>query len=45
MSSSQGSVNSPMISLEDLNGRFDAYEQSVHGSYMFVQVTLFLENH
>jgi hypothetical protein len=39
MSSARGSVDPPTITLEDLNGRFDAYEQSIHGNYLFVQVS------
>ena len=37
MSSPDGSLDGQMITLEDLKGRFDVYEQSVHAGYLFVQ--------
>jgi len=37
MSSPHGSLDGQMITLEDLKGRFDVYEQSVHAGYLFVQ--------
>ena len=38
MSSVNGPYDTPLIDLEDLNSRFEAYEEGVRSNYLFVNV-------
>lgn len=42
MSSVNNSLDIPVSSLDDLKARFEAYEEGVRGSYLFVSVRPFI---
>ena len=44
MSSINGPLDTSTTNLDDLNGRFEAYEEGVRGSYLFVSVRILIRS-